>query len=129
MISLSDSLTEVTIKDLKWAIENNYETDVKWVALNLVSLLSSKHKPTQKRSEFKELVNHSLYTTHIHPMCLWSGWYNDLVELTAVLTNKSFVKKDAENNYYMWIYNSNKKLIQVPQQLLKEQLILWDNLL
>ena len=163
---LSDSLTAVTICDIEWAVKHNYETDTKWVALNLVSLLSNKSRLARNRKEFKKLLCYSLYSSRTNPMCEWSGLYLDLVKLVSIITNKHIVvvegelrsltkneslehsirlrwfsnasknplfgesvhlKRDENGNFYMWIYNSEGKLIQVPEQLLKEQLILWDN--
>ena len=164
---LSDSLTEVTIHDIEWAVKQKYETDTKWIALNLVSLLSNKSKLSRNKREFKELVGYSLYSSKISPMCNWSGSYKDLIKLVSVISNKHIttvesdlnslirnesseysirlrkfshtsknplygesvrLNKDDNGNFYMWMYDSRERLIQVPEQMLKEQLIFWDNI-
>lgn len=164
-MNLSESLDTVTISDIKWAIKHNYETDIKWVALNLTSLLSNNNRRLVNNREFKKIVLHSFYSSNSSPVCDWSGWYPDLIELTTILTGEPFtrvksvvnslthdeeshinirlrnfqrVKKplfgqskhlkiDEKGNYYTWMYDSNKVLVQVPEQTLKEQLIIWES--
>lgn len=44
----------------------------------------------------------------------------------SVYGQSSQLKQDLDGNYYVWVYNSNNKLHQVPQQCLKEYLLEFD---
>lgn len=167
-MKLSDNLTNVSLYDIKWAVENQYETDVKWIALNVVSLFSQpqQYKKIHKK-HFKELVGRAYYTSRVSPTCNWSGWWQDVIDVVSVISGqtKPYVEKqlfslthssresellsirlryfsytskrpvfgqsaqlptDDEDKPYMWVF-SQGKLKAVPEQFLKEQLILWDN--
>lgn len=167
-MELSNSLDSMTLYDIKWAVENHYETDIKWVALNVISLLSQP-QPYKKihKKHFKEIVGRTYYTSHTSPSCNWSGWWQDAIDVIAAITNQSSscveyelkcfthphnednllsirlryfgytnkkpvfaesakLQKDDDSKPYMWVYIHNM-LTPVPEQYLKEQLILWDN--
>lgn len=165
-MELSNSLINVGLYDIKWAVENQYETDIKWIALNVVSLLSQgKQYRNKHKKDFKKLVGRPLYTATTQPNLGWSGWWQDVIDITAIISGqtKPYVekclypltkdennlvsvrlryfcytskrpvfgesnqlKKDGDGKPYMWIF-SQGKLHPVPEQFLKEQLILWDN--
>lgn len=167
-MKLNDNLTNVSLYDIKWAVKNQYETDVKWVALNVVSLFS---QPQQYRKlhkkHFKELVGRTFYTSHTNPACNWSGWWQDIIDVVSVISGQtkpfiekqlfslthssretelvsirlryfsytsrrpmfgesSQLKKDDYGKPYMWIIYQDE-LHPVPEQFLKEQLVLWNN--
>lgn len=89
IMNLSDNLQEVTLMDLKWSHDASYETDVKWLAMNIISILSNKDRLLQNKKEFKMLTGQSLYVPTSFPANNWSGSYQDVVTLTAVLSGKN----------------------------------------
>ena len=165
-MELSNSLTEVTLHDIKWAVDNGYRNDVKWVVMNVVSILSNKKRIHRNKKEFKEITGKSLYCPTSSPACDWCGWLGDVIILTSVICKKhpisierqlhqltrdeskelnirlrhfsyckrnpiygesSQLKKDELGNYYMWDYSHFGMLMQIPEQLMKEYLLLWEN--
>jgi hypothetical protein len=63
-IQLSESLTKITLLDLKWAVNQRYvEPDPIWVGLNVVSLLSSYSAAQINRLGYKELTGKNYPST------------------------------------------------------------------
>jgi hypothetical protein len=85
-IQLSESLTKITLLDLKWAVNQRYvEPDPIWVGLNVVSLLSSYSAAQINRLGYKELTGKN-YPSRIKNN--WNGNWTDLVDLVTRITEK-----------------------------------------
>lgn len=86
-IQLSESLTKITLLDLKWAIDKRYvEPDPVWVGLNAVSLLSSFSAAQINKLGYRELTN-KRYPSKIKNN--WSGNWTDLINLVSKITGNS----------------------------------------
>lgn len=84
---LSESLTKITLLDLKWAINKRYvESDPVWVGLNVVSLLSSFSATQINKLGYRELTG-KRYPSKIKNN--WSGNWTDLINLVSKITGKS----------------------------------------
>lgn len=80
-IQLSESLTNVTLLDLKWAVNQRYvEPDPIWVGLNSISLIS-----TYKAGQLNKLGYQEL-TQKRFPVRIKNGWcgnWSDLINLVS----------------------------------------------
>lgn len=91
-MELSDNLEFVTLQDLQWAVKNNYECSIPWVAMNVVSILCNKSRLPQNKKEFKKLTGRSLYVPTSSPANKWSGCYDDVVLATCFIIKGRFDK-------------------------------------
>lgn len=104
----SESLEELTLDDLVFAIDSGYwgRDCILVVALNIVSLLSDKERRKAFCRAYKECTGETLYTpkSPANPAYYSTITFENLVSLTAVITNrpKHIVSDELKRFLHNW---------------------------
>lgn len=141
----SDSLYELTLDDLVFAVDSGYwgKDCILVVALNIVSLLSDKERRREFCKAYKEYTGETLYTPRspANPAYYSTITFENLVTLTAIISNKSKHLVDEELKRFLrnWrffqtrVFYSlsvqNRQVIYPAKDLMKDEFekrYLWD---